>query len=97
MFSILVTHIHFTESLSDEIRDSKLIQTSVERWDPHDLDDENRKLSHITQNSLHPNKLLLIYFDHSLCLHGLCITHSHNFNIYFYFLNKWGLLVKFYI
>ena len=52
--------IHFTESLSDENRDSKLIQTSVVRWDPHDLDDENRKLSDITQNSLHPNKLLWI-------------------------------------
>ena len=28
------------------------------RWDPHDLDDENRKLSDITQNSPHPNKAL---------------------------------------
>ena len=57
LFSVLVIHIHFTESLSDENRDSKLIQTSAERWDPHDLDDENKKLSDITQNSLHPNEL----------------------------------------
>ena len=29
------------------------------RWDPHDLDDKNKKLSDITQNSLHPNKALV--------------------------------------
>ena len=38
--------------------DPKLIQTNAYPWDPHDLDDGNRKLSDITQNSSYPNKLL---------------------------------------
>ena len=59
LFSFLVTHHPFYWFLSDENRDSKLIQTSAERWDPHNLDDENKKLSDITQNSLHPNMLLV--------------------------------------
>ena len=56
-FSLSITHTHFFESLSHENGDPKLIQTSALPWDPHDFDDENRKLSDITQNSLHPNKL----------------------------------------
>ena len=37
--------------------DPKLIQTNVHLWDSHDLDDGNKKLIDITQNSSHPNKL----------------------------------------
>ena len=44
----------------DGNNDPKLIQTNAHLWDPHDLDDGNRKLSDITQNSSPPNKLLLI-------------------------------------
>ncbi|KAK7825669.1 hypothetical protein CFP56_032808 [Quercus suber] len=39
----------------------RLASFSSFRWDPHNLDDENIKLSDITQNSLHPNKLLDLY------------------------------------
>jgi len=45
--------------LSDGNNDLKLIQTNAHLWDPHNLDDGNRKLSNITQNSSHPNKLLV--------------------------------------
>ena len=38
---------------------SKQVLSFEDRWDPHNLDDENRKLSDITQNSLHPNKALV--------------------------------------
>ena len=47
--------------LSDGNNDPKLIQTNAHSWDPHDLDDENRILSDITQNSSHPNKLLITF------------------------------------
>lgn len=39
--------------------ESKQVLSFENRWDPHVLDDENRKLSDITQNSPHPNKLLM--------------------------------------
>ena len=68
-FSLSITHTHFFESLSHENGDPKLIQTSALPWDPHDLDDENRKLSDITQNSLHPNKLLLVLYQEYIHTH----------------------------
>ena len=68
-FSLSITHTHFFESLSHENGDPKLIQTSALPWDPHDLDDENRKLSDITQNSLHPNKLLLVLYQDYIHTH----------------------------
>ena len=68
-FSLSITHTHFFESLSHENGDPKLIQTSALSWDPHDLDDENRKLSDITQNSLHPNKLLLVLYQEYIHTH----------------------------
>ena len=58
MFSIFITHHLKIEKLSDGNNDPMLIQTNAYSWDPHDLDDGNRKLSDITQNSSHPNKHL---------------------------------------
>ena len=60
MFSVSITHHSKIRELGDGNNDPKLIQTSAHPWDPHDLDDENKKLSDITQNSLHPNKLSLV-------------------------------------
>ena len=47
----------FFESPSNENHDLKLVQTNYHSWDPHDLDDGNRKLSDITQSSSHLNNL----------------------------------------
>ena len=58
MFSVSITHHSNIRELSDGNNDPKLIQTNAHPWDPHDLDDGNGKLSDITQNSSHPNKLL---------------------------------------
>ena len=57
MFSVSITHHLKIRELSNGNNDPKLIQTNAHPWDPHDLDDGNRKLSDITQNSSHPNKL----------------------------------------
>ena len=46
------------ESPSNKNHNPKLIQTNHHLWNPYDLDDGNRRLSDITQNSSHPNKLL---------------------------------------
>ena len=54
MFSVSITYHSKIRELSDRNNDPKLIQTNAHPWDPHDLDDENRKLSDITQNSSHP-------------------------------------------
>ena len=60
MFLVFIIHHSKIRELSDGNNDPKLIQTNAHPWDPHDLDDGNRKLSDITQNSSPPNKLLLI-------------------------------------
>ena len=57
MFSIFITHHSKIKELNNGNNNSKLIQTNVHLWDPHDLDDRNKKLSDITQNPSHPNKL----------------------------------------
>ena len=64
MFSISITHHLKIKELSDGNNDPKLIQTNAHPWDPHDLDDGNKKLSDITQNSSHPNKLLESVFPY---------------------------------
>ena len=46
------------ESPSNKNHNPKLIQTNHHLWNPYDLDDGNRRLSDITQNLSHPNKLL---------------------------------------
>ena len=55
VFSVFITHHSKIRELSDGNNDSKLIQTNAHSWDPYDLDDRNRKLSDITQNSSYPN------------------------------------------
>ena len=61
MFSVSITHHSKIRKLNDGNNNLKLIQTSALLWDPHDLNDENKKLSDITQNSLHPNKLSFLF------------------------------------
>ena len=69
MFSVSTTHHLKIRELSDGNNDPKLIQTSALPLDPHELDDENKKLSEITQNSLHPNKLIGIWVILCLCFY----------------------------
>ena len=57
LFSLSTTVIRFFGSPSHENNDQKLIQTNAHPWEPHDLDGGNKKLSDITQNPSHPNKL----------------------------------------
>ena len=53
-----MTHHSKIKELCDGNNDPKLIQTNAHLWDPHDLDDGNRKLSDITQNSSYPKQAL---------------------------------------